>query len=97
VALLKIGESSQDDVLTFLGEPDEQIVLDKGVEKWVYTEYEKSMIKETPVVGKYFGDPNYGTVTVILKDNIVVDCVYGAWESDDEAWADDFDWQEKQQ
>lgn len=97
VALLKIGESGRDDVLTFLGEPDEQIVLKDGVEKWVFTEYEKSALKEAPVVGKYFGKPNYGKVTVILKNNIVVDCIYGAWKHNDNAWADDFDWQEKQQ
>jgi len=97
VALLKIGESGSDDVLTFLGEPDEQVMLGNGVEKWVFTEYEDSALKNAPVVGKYFGEPNYGTVTVILKNNVVVDCKYGAWEHDDKAWADDFGWQEKQQ
>ena len=97
VALRKAGESSRDDVLTFLGEPDEQIILEPGLEKWVYTEYEKSMFKEAPLVGRYFGDPNYGTVTIILEDNVVRQCVYGSWESDDYAWADDFDWQEKKQ
>lgn len=97
VALIKIGESDRNDVLTFLGEPDKQIVLGKGVEKWVFTEYERSPVKNAPVVGKYFGEPDYGTVTVIIKNDVVVDCVYGAREDDDKSWADDFDWQEKQQ
>ena len=43
----------------------------------------------------YFGKPDYGTVTVILKDNQVVQCVYGAWDDGDMDWADDFHWQEK--
>jgi hypothetical protein len=94
-ALIKIGESNRNDVLTYLGEPDEQVILGKGMEKWVFTEYEDSAFKNAPVVGKYFGEPDYGTVTIILKDNVVVDCVYGAWEFDSQAWTDDFDWQEK--
>lgn len=93
-ALIKAGESSREDVLTYLGEPDEQEVLAEGVEKWVFREYESSMLKSTPVVGKYFGPPNYGTVTVILKNNIVVKCVYGAYDHEELDWADDFDWQE---
>ncbi len=96
-ALIKIGESSRSDVLTFLGEPDEQVTLGKGMEKWVFTEYENSALKAAPVVGKYFGEPDYGTVTVILKDDVVVDCIYGAWEYDSQTWKNDFDWQEKQQ
>lgn len=95
-ALIKVGESGPDDVLTYLGEPDEQTVLAAGVEKWVYTEYEKSMVKDAPLVGKYFGEPNYGTLTVIMKKGVVVECVYGAWEDSDRDWADDFKWQETQ-
>ena len=93
-ALIKIGESDRDSVLTFLGEPDEQVVIKEGVEKWVYREYEKSILKDAPVVGTYFGEPDYGTVTVIIRNNIVVDCVFGAWEYKGQAWAKDFDWQE---
>jgi hypothetical protein len=96
-ALIKIGESGRSDVLTFLGEPDEQVVLGGGVEKWIFTEYENSAFKNAPVVGKYFGEPDYGTVTVILKDDVVVECLYGAWEYDSQSWTDDFKWQETQQ
>jgi len=93
--LIKVGESKRNDVLTYLGEPDDQIILGNGEEKWVYREYENSIVKEAPVVGKYFGEPDYGTVTVIIKDNVVTDCTYGGWESDDRGWANDFDWQEE--
>ena len=94
-ALIKVGESGRNDVLTFLGEPDEQIILGDNMEKWVFTEYENSMVKNAPVVGKYFGEPNYGVVTVVIKDDVVVDCDYSAWEHDDDSWTDDFEWQEK--
>ena len=93
-ALIKPGESTREDVLTFLGEPDEQEILGEGIEKWVFREYESSMLKGAPVVGKYFGAPDYGTVTVILKNNIVAKCLYGAYDDEDLDWADDFGWQE---
>ena len=95
-ALIKPGESTREDVLTYLGEPDEQEILSEGVEKWVFREYESSMLKSTPVVGRYFGPPDYGTVTVILKNNIVAKCIYGAYDHEELDWADDFGWQESQ-
>jgi hypothetical protein len=93
--LIKVGESTRKDVLTYLGEPDEQEVIAAGVEKWTYREEERSTLKSAPMVGKYFGAHNYGIVTVILKNDIVVACVYGAYEHDELDWSDDFDWQEK--
>ncbi len=95
VGLLKIGKSSRDDVLAYLGPPDKQNVLEDGTEKWLFKEYESSLIKNTPVVGKYFGPKNYGTVLVILKDDVVVDCIFDAYDNDEMDWADDFNWQEK--
>jgi len=94
-AMIKVGESTRNDVLTYLGEPDEQIILGSGTEKWIYREYERSMVKDAPMVGKYFGKPDWGMVTLIIKNNIVTECRYGAWESDSHDWADDFDWQEE--
>ena len=45
---------------------------------------------------QYFGQKDYGVVTVILKDNVVVDCIYGAYDEDAMDWANDFGWQEKE-
>lgn len=95
-ALIQVGISGQEDVLTYLGEPDEQIVLESGVEKWVYTEYERSALKTAPVVGKYFGPLSSGTVIVVLKDDVVTECKYGA-QLQDSSWTNDFDWQKTPQ
>ncbi len=97
VGLIEVGQSSREEVLTFLGEPDDQEVIGEGVEKWTYREYESSMVKSAPLVGKYFGPKNYGTVTVIIKNDVVVKCVYGAYDHKEFDWADDFDWQETAQ
>lgn len=93
--LIKVGESNRNDVLTYLGEPDEQVILGNGVERWLYREYEHNLVKEAPVVGKYFGKPDYGTVTVTITGDVVTECVYGGWESDSRDWQDDFGWQEE--
>ena len=93
--LIKVGESNTKDVLTYLGEPDEQVVVAEGVETWTYREYENSMVKKAPLVGKYFGKPDYGTVTLTLTGGVVTDCIYGAWDAEGQSWASDFDWQEE--
>lgn len=95
-ALIQVGVSGREDVLTYLGEPDEQLILEDGAEKWVYTEYERSALKNAPVVGKYFGQPDSGTVTVLIKSNVVTECSYGA-QLQDSSWTNDFDWQKTPQ
>lgn len=93
-ALIKVGQSTRQDVLTYLGEPDEQESSASGMEKWVFREIDKSRLKNAPLVGRYFGEKNEGTVTVVLKGDQVVACEYGAIDPAKMKWADDFDWQE---
>ena len=95
-ALVKVGQSTRDDVLSFLGEPDDQQTVAKGVEKWLYREKTTTTLEKAPVVGKYFGTPGVGRVVVTLKDDRVTDCTYDAHDDDDTDWAKDFSWQEKE-
>lgn len=95
-ALIKSGQSTRDDVLTFLGEPDDQQVVGKGVEKWLYREENTTALEKTPVVGKYLGSPGYGRVVVTLKGDLVIDCNYDAHDEDEDDWAHDYSWQEKE-
>ena len=92
--LIKPGQSTRNDVLTFLGEPDEQQTVGEGVEKWLYREEQSSSLERAPLVGKYFGKPGYGRVVVTLKGDTVVDITYDAHDDDEEGWADDYSWQE---
>ena len=95
-ALIKVGQSTRDDVLAFLGEPDEQQVVGKGVEKWLYREKTATNLESAPMVGKYFGSPQIGRVVVTLEGDRVVDCAYDAHDDDDTDWANDFSWQDKE-
>jgi len=97
VALLKVGESTEEDVLIFLGAPDEQQDLGGGVEKWLYQDKEMSFLEKTPLVGKRFGSPEYKQVVVTMINKIVTEVVYSATDEDDLDWAHDYSWQEKKE
>lgn len=97
VSLLKVGESTEEDVLVFLGEPDEQQELGAGVEKWLYKDKEMSFLEKAPLIGKRLGSPEYRQVVVTISNNIVTEVVYSSSDADDMDWADDYSWQEKKQ
>ena len=94
-ALIKAGQSSRQDVLAYLGDPDEQLQEEGGREQWIYHEKEKSKLKTTPVVGKFFNPKKEETLTVILQGDAVLSSFYGAFAFEQKKWADDFDWQRK--
>lgn len=94
-ALLKVGESTREDVLIYLGEPDEQQEVGEGAEKWLYREKEMSFMEKTPLVGKHIGSPEYHVVVVTLRNGIVTDCIYSSSDEDETGWAKDFSWQKK--
>lgn len=94
-ALIKVGESTSEDVLIYLGDPDEQKSLADGVEKWLYKKKDMSFFERIPYGGKYIGAPAYSQVVVTLENGVVTDCRYSLSDEDDTEWADDFSWQEK--
>lgn len=97
VSLLKVGKSTQQDVLVFLGEPDEQQVVGEGVERWLYQDEDKTFLEKTPLVGKHIGSPEYNQAVVTLTNGIVTDCTFMSTDEDDYDWADDYSWQEKEE
>ncbi len=97
VSLLKVGQSTKEDVLIFIGDPDERQELGGGVEKWVYKDKEMSFLEQAPLVGKYLGSPEYKQVVVTITNNTVTDVVYSSSDADDQSWADDYSWQEKKE
>jgi len=96
VALLKAGQSTEEDVLVFLGDPDEQKELAGGVEKWLYHDKKITFFQKTPWVGKYLGAPEYQNVVVTITNKIVSNVSFSSSDDDDLDWADDFSWQKKE-
>jgi hypothetical protein len=97
VALLKVGQSTEEDVLIFLGAPDERQELDAGVEKWLYNDKHMTLFEKAPLIGKRLGSPEYRQVVVTLKNKIVTEVTYASSDADDLDWSDDFSWQEKKE
>lgn len=95
IALVQVGQSTREDVLVFLGDPDEQQVMENGVEKWLYIQTKKSTAEKTPFLGKYFGTPEVNRVVVTFTDGIVTDSVFSSNDKDEFDWADDYSWQKK--
>jgi len=93
VALIKVGQSTEEDVLIFLGEPDERQDLAVG-QKWIYKNKDMTFLEKAPLIGKYWGSPQYTTVTVTLINETVTDVTYSSSDPDDMHWADDYSWQE---
>ncbi len=94
VALLKVGQTTGEDVVVFLGEPDERQELAAGVEKWIYFDKEMTVWEKTPVVGKRIGAPEYKLAMVTITNNIVTEVIYTSYDKDDLDWEDDYYWQE---
>ena len=95
IALVQVGQSTREDVLIYLGDPDEQQVLDKNVEKWLYIQMKASTVEKTPFLGKYFGTPEINRVVITFTNGIVSESVFSSNDKDELNWADDYSWQKK--
>jgi hypothetical protein len=96
-SLIKVGKSTRDDVLTFLGEPDSQRMVAADTEQWVYFEEKKSLMQKTPLVGKAFNPDGYGLISITFKQDLVIGCRYTSYDKDEFGWAGDFSWQDKKE
>ncbi len=95
IALVQVGQSTREDVLIFLGDPDEQQVQSEANEKWLYTQKKKRGAEKTPFVGKYLGSPEINRVVITFTNGIVTDTKFSSDDEDDLDWADDYSWQTK--
>ena len=94
-SLIVVGTSTKNDVLTFLGDPDEQQFDPPSAERWVYLEENPSDLQKTPYFGKMFAPKGNSRIIIIFEGEKVADCKYYSYDSDEFDWADDYSWQEK--
>lgn len=93
-SLVKLGVSSKEDVLTFLGDPDARQMISASVEKWIYYEEEETTSQKMPYLGKLFSSDGFSQIVITFEGNIVSDSRYSSFDSDDFDWSDDYSWQE---
>ncbi len=78
VCLLSPGVTKQE-VLTYLGVPNERRLNEQGNEIWLYFQVHKSFLRKTPFIGDKLGDENYDMVTVTFFNEAVSTCIYRAY------------------
>ena len=76
VCLVMPEKTTRQEVLSFMGNPDQRQVLPDGEEKWIYSRVQKSFWRKTPWIGKKLGFETYDIVTVTFRGNKVFTCVY---------------------
>ena len=78
VCLLSPGVTQQE-VLTYLGVPNERRLNEQGNEIWLYFQVNKSFLRKTPFIGGKLGDEDYDMVTITFFNEAVSTCVYRAY------------------
>lgn len=76
VCLVTPEQSTREQVLTYLGTPDEQYEMADGSETWIYYDVKKTMLRDTPYIGEKIGEKKYEMVKVTFDGDIVRTCVY---------------------
>ena len=94
VAMIKAGETTREEVLELMGDPDSKRMVSPGIEEWVYYEESRTLLQDTPFVGGSFDPDGYHMVVVTLSGDTVTLCRYSGYEDDEFDWQDDYSWQE---
>ena len=76
VCLISPEKTSKEQVLTYLGPPDEQSEMAGGGETWIYYDVKKTALSDTPYLGDKISEKKYEMVKVTFGGDIVQTCVY---------------------
>ncbi|MDD3815081.1 MAG: hypothetical protein PHZ02_10580 [Desulfocapsaceae bacterium] len=93
VGLIKAGETTRQEVIALLGDPDSTRMVSATTEEWTYYDEDKSLLQQTPLMGRDFSSKGYNTVVLLLNGDIVTAARYGAYDKDEFDWQDDYRWQ----
>jgi hypothetical protein len=80
-SLISPGTSTQTDVLTYLGDPDERQETETGAERWLYYEQYLSAMQRTFYVGRWFDPKSVSRIIVTFDGEMVTDIQYNASET----------------
>lgn len=95
-SLVRAGESTREDVLRYLGEPDGHRTVAPGVEEYVYHEERKNIFGRAPLVGSMVGKEGDEMLFITLTGDMVSNVEFRTFGKGDRDWADDFTWDEVQ-
>jgi hypothetical protein len=70
-SLIKTGESTRQDVLLYLGEPNGRRAVGPGVEELVYYESKRTLLQRSPMIGAMMDDKGYDMLVITLTGDLV--------------------------
>jgi len=76
VCLVTPDKTTKEQVLTYLGQPNEQTETADGGETWIYYDLKKDVLSDTPYIGDKVGEKKYEMVKVTFTGDIVQTCIY---------------------
>lgn len=76
VCLVMPEKTTREEVISFLGEPDQKMTTAENQELWLYLKANKSFLRKMPMVGDQLGTEDYETVTVTFAGDRVRTCLY---------------------
>ena len=93
-SLITVGESTRQDVLRYLGEPDGHRTVAPGVEEYVYHADRKNLLERTPLIGSMIGTESYEVLLITLTGDLVTGSEFRTYSKSDRDWENDFTWEE---
>lgn len=94
VSMVTAGQSSREDVIALMGDPDSKRMVSPDIEEWVYYEEDRTLLQDTPLVGGIFNADGYSMVVITFSGDTVATCNYRGYLDDEFDWQDDYSWQE---
>jgi hypothetical protein len=88
-ALVEPGKSTREDVVRYLGPPDQRRSLSPSMEEYVYYNERKGFLGGLPLIGKHLDPTSYEMIRVTLDGDMVTDCDFLLHKADDKDWAAD--------
>ncbi|MDA8163828.1 MAG: hypothetical protein M0017_02170 [Desulfobacteraceae bacterium] len=74
--LLEPGHTTRQEVLAYLGTPDQRRMDPQNGETWIYYHANKSFLRRAPYVGQKLGEEQFDVVTVTFQGDLVRTCAY---------------------
>jgi len=76
VCLIAPETTTKEQVITYLGQPDEQYEMAEGGEVWIYYDVKKTALRNTPYIGDKIGEQKYEMVKVTFEGDTVQTSFY---------------------
>ena len=69
-------QSTQKEVISLLGHPEQRRNLANGVEEWIFVQTQQSFLRKTPYIGTSLGRADFDIVVIYFKNKLVTSSTY---------------------